>query len=62
MTTLGATLVDLNPAHSPGRAGLVNGVAPISGLALGLSAAAPSFSSRPLRHAWCSPCCLAGRS
>jgi MFS family permease len=35
MTTLGATLVDLNPAHSPGRAGVVNGVAPISGLALG---------------------------
>jgi len=34
-TTLGATLVDLNPPHSPGRAGLVNGVAPISGLALG---------------------------
>jgi MFS family permease len=34
-STLGATLVDLNPAHSPGRAGLVNGVAPISGLALG---------------------------
>jgi MFS family permease len=33
--TLGATLVDLNPPHSPGRAGLVNGVAPISGLALG---------------------------
>jgi hypothetical protein len=25
----------MNPAHSPGRAGLVNGVAPISGLALG---------------------------
>jgi MFS family permease len=34
-TTLGATLVDLNPPHSPGRAGLINGVAPISGLALG---------------------------
>src|SRR3984893_2596178 len=34
-TTLGATLVDMNPPHSPGRAGLVNGVAPISGLALG---------------------------
>jgi len=34
-STLGATLVDMNPAHSPGRAGLVNGVAPISGLALG---------------------------
>jgi len=28
LTTLGATLVDLNPAHSPGRAGVVNGVAP----------------------------------
>lgn len=34
-TTLAATLVDLNPAHAPGRAGLVNGVAPIGGLALG---------------------------
>jgi MFS family permease len=34
-STLGAALVDLNPPHSPGRAGLVNGVAPISGLALG---------------------------
>jgi MFS family permease len=34
-STLGATLIDLNPPHSPGRAGLVNGVAPISGLALG---------------------------
>src|SRR6202521_5069548 len=32
---LGATLVDLNPPHAPGRAGLVNGVAPISGLAIG---------------------------
>jgi predicted MFS family arabinose efflux permease len=34
-STLGATLVDLNPPHAPGRAGLVNGVAPISGLAIG---------------------------
>lgn len=34
-STLGATLVDLNPPHSPGRAGLVNSVAPTSGLALG---------------------------
>jgi MFS family permease len=33
--TLGATLVDLNPRHSPARAGLVNAVAPISGLAFG---------------------------
>ena len=35
MTTLGATLVDLNPPHSPGRAGVVNSSAPTSGLALG---------------------------
>lgn len=35
MTTLGATLVDLDPPHAPGRAGVVNGVAPLSGLALG---------------------------
>jgi MFS family permease len=34
-STLGATLVDLNPPHAPGRAGLINGVAPISGLAVG---------------------------
>ena len=34
-STLGATLVDLNPSHSPGRAGLVNGVAPLVGLAVG---------------------------
>lgn len=34
-STLGATLVDLNPAHSPGRAGLINAVAPTSGLAVG---------------------------
>ncbi|TKA10820.1 MFS transporter [Actinacidiphila oryziradicis] len=35
MTTLGATLVDLNPPHAPGRAGVVNGIAPTSGLAVG---------------------------
>ncbi|QWF80284.1 MFS transporter [Amycolatopsis sp. CA-230715] len=34
-TTLGATLVDLNPPHRPGRAGAVNGIAPATGLALG---------------------------
>ena len=34
-STLGATLVDLDPPGSPGRAGLVNAVAPISGLAVG---------------------------
>jgi MFS family permease len=35
MTTMAATLVDLNPPHRPGRAGVVNGIAPSSGLALG---------------------------
>ncbi len=35
ITTLGAALVDLNPPHAPGRAGLTNGVAALSGLAVG---------------------------
>jgi MFS family permease len=35
MTALGAALVDLDPPHAPGRAGVVNGVAPLSGLAVG---------------------------
>ncbi len=35
MTTLGAALVDLNPPHAPGRAGLINGIAPVAGLAIG---------------------------
>jgi MFS family permease len=34
-TALGATLVDLNPPHSPGRAGLINGIAPTTGLSIG---------------------------
>jgi len=48
-STLGATLVDLNPPHSPGRAGLVNAVAPISGLALGAlgSGALVEFAPAP---------------
>jgi MFS family permease len=35
MTTLGASLVDLNPPHAPHRAGVVSGAAPSFGLALG---------------------------
>lgn len=35
MTTLGAALVDLNPPHAPNRAGVVSGVAPLGGLAIG---------------------------
>src|SRR4030081_3605616 len=34
-STIGATLAHQTPPHSPGRAGLVNSVAPVSGLALG---------------------------
>ena len=48
-STLGATLVDLNPQPSSGRAGLVNAVAPISGLALGAlgSGALVEFAPAP---------------
>jgi MFS family permease len=48
-STLGATLVDLNPPYSPGRAGLVNGVAPVSGIALGAlgSGALVQFAPAP---------------
>ncbi|GJF06053.1 MFS transporter [Pseudonocardia sp. D17] len=35
ITTLSAALVDSVPAHRPGRAGVVNSVAPVSGLAVG---------------------------
>ncbi len=35
LTTLGAALVDFNPPHAPGRAGLINGIAPVAGLAIG---------------------------
>lgn len=49
--TLGATLVDLNPAQSPGRAGLINAIAPISGLAVGAlgSGALIEFAPAPTR-------------
>jgi hypothetical protein len=42
-------LVDLNPPHSPGRAGLVNGVAPVSGIAIGAlgSGALVQFAPAP---------------
>jgi len=35
MTTLSAALIDLTPEHAPGRAGVVNSVAPLAGLATG---------------------------
>lgn len=35
ISVLGAALVDLEPAHAKGRAGIINSVAPTSGLAVG---------------------------
>lgn len=35
ISTLGAALIDLQPEHAPRRGGVVNGVAPMAGLALG---------------------------
>jgi MFS family permease len=35
ISTLGATLIDLQPGHAPRRGGIVNGVAPLAGLAIG---------------------------
>jgi MFS family permease len=35
LSTLGAVLIDLQPAHAPTRGGMVNGVAALAGLALG---------------------------
>jgi MFS family permease len=50
VTTLGATMVDLDPPHAPGRAGVVNGVATISGLAAGAlgSGALVQFAPAPM--------------
>ncbi|MCB0863794.1 MAG: MFS transporter [Solirubrobacterales bacterium] len=35
LATLGAVIVDLQPEHAPKRSGVVNGVAPLAGLAIG---------------------------
>ncbi|MEV6175241.1 MFS transporter [Streptomyces sp. NPDC051954] len=54
MSTLSATLVDLNPPHAPGRAGLINGVAPTSGLALGAlgCGALVQYAPSPTQLVW----------
>ncbi|GAB3885003.1 hypothetical protein GCM10029964_046960 [Kibdelosporangium lantanae] len=54
MTTLGAALVDLNPPHAPGRAGVVNGIVPVSGLALGAlgTGALVQYAPAPTRLVW----------
>jgi MFS family permease len=54
MTTLGAALVDLNPPHAPGRAGLLNGIAPTSGLAIGAlgCGALVQYAPEPTHLVW----------
>ncbi|MEV4344237.1 MFS transporter [Actinoplanes sp. NPDC049596] len=54
MTTLGAALVDLNPPHAPGRAGLVNGIVPSAGLALGAlgAGALVQYAPAPTHFVW----------
>lgn len=54
MTTLGAALVDLNPPHDPGRAGLVNGIAPVAGLAVGAlgCGALVQYGPSPTHFVW----------
>ncbi|MBW0101943.1 MFS transporter [Pseudonocardia sp. KRD291] len=53
-TTLPATLVDLDPPHARGRAGLINGVAPLAGLGLGAlgCGALVEFGPAPTRLVW----------
>src|SRR5689334_1814966 len=54
MTTLGAALVDLNPQHAPGRAGLINGIAPVAGLAIGAlgCGALVQYAPQPTHFVW----------
>ncbi|WP_433300180.1 MFS transporter [Actinoplanes sp. CA-030573] len=54
LTTLGAALVDLNPPHAPGRAGLINGIAPVAGLAVGAlgCGALVQFAPEPTHLVW----------
>ena len=53
-STLGAALVDLNPKHAPHRAGLINGVAPLAGLAVGAlgTGALVQFGPAPTHLIW----------
>ncbi|MDN5916182.1 MAG: MFS transporter [Pseudonocardia sp.] len=53
-TTLPATLVDLDPPHARGRAGLINGIAPLAGLGLGAlgCGALVEFAPAPTQLVW----------
>lgn len=48
LTAMGATLVDLDPPESPGLAGTISGLAPISGLAVGALLAGALVEYGPL--------------
>jgi MFS family permease len=48
MTAMGAALVDLDPPESPGLAGMVSGLAPIGGLAIGALLAGALVEYGPL--------------
>jgi MFS family permease len=54
LPTLGATLVDFNPPHAPGRAAVVNGVVPIGGLAIGslVCGALVQYGPDPTHFVW----------
>jgi MFS family permease len=54
LPALGATLVDFNPAHAPGRAAVVSGVVPVGGLAAGALACSSlvQFAPDPTRLVW----------
>jgi MFS family permease len=48
MTAMGATLVDLDPPESPGLAGMVSGLAPVGGIAIGALLAGALVEYGPL--------------
>ena len=54
LPALGATVVDFNPPHAPGRAAVVNGVVPIGGLAFGSLAcgALAQYAPDPTHLVW----------
>ncbi|HEY1643872.1 MAG TPA: MFS transporter [Streptosporangiaceae bacterium] len=54
LPALGATLVDFNPPHAPGRAAVVSGVVPVGGLAAGALACSSlvSFAPDPVHLVW----------
>jgi MFS family permease len=54
LPALGATIVDFNPPHAPGRAAAVSGVVPIGGLAVGalVCSSLVQYAPDPTRLVW----------